>query len=345
MILKRTKKEETMSIKRKREFRHLTQKDRDRIDVLIREGYTLQRIAEAINFNVSTISRELQRNLSGKYKKYVASIAQTKAGNRKSYCVRKSKFDNPNLIGYIKNELQEFWSPEQISGRLKKDHPDMCVSHEAIYQYIYSLKNDIERKQLISLLARSHKTRKRKYVGKTGPKTKILNRIGIEQRPSIVNQRKQPGHWETDTIVCKSNTEAVNTTVERMARFAILSKLNRKNAYNKASSLISRLSKINPNLRLSITYDNGTENAGHSMVNRSLGTKSYFAHPYHSWERGSNENINGLIRRFIPKKTDLRLVTEEQLANIEHKLNNRPRKCLNYYTPFETASSLGFFKL
>ncbi|MEK7079404.1 MAG: IS30 family transposase [Patescibacteria group bacterium] len=332
-----------MSIKRKRKFRHLSQKDRDRIDVLAREGYTFQKIAEAINCNVSTISRELQRNLSGKYKKYVASIAQTKADHRKSYCVRKSKFDNSNLVAYMKNKLKEFWSPEQISGRLKKDHPEMHVSHEAIYQYIYSLKNDIERKKLISLLARSHKTRKRKYIGKTGPKTKILNRIGIEQRPLIINERKQPGHWETDTIVCKSNIEAINTTVERMTRLAIISKLNRKNAYNKASSLINRLSKINPNLRRSITYDNGTENAGHTMVNRSLGTQSYFAHPYHSWERGSNENLNGLIRRFIPKKTDLRFVNEEQLIDIEHKLNDRPRKCLNYYTPFEVASSLGFF--
>ncbi len=332
-----------MSIKRKRRFRHLTQKDRDYIDVLVRDGYTLQKIADEVCCNVSTISRELQRNISKQHKKYVASIAQTKAINRKSYCVKKSKFDNPAIVAYIKSKLKEFWSPEQISGRLKKEHPQMYVSHEAIYQYIYSL-DEAERKKLISLLPRSHKTRKRKYTDKTGPKTKILNRVGIEQRPSIVNERKEPGHWETDTMVCKSNIPAINSTVERISRFVIISKLNRKNAYNKACSLIGRLSQINFNLRRSITYDNGTENAGHTMVNHSLGTKSYFAHPYHSWERGSNENINGLIRRFIPKKTDLYSVTEEQLAEIEHKLNNRPKKCLNYYTPFEVARSLNFFK-
>ncbi len=333
-----------MSIKRKPKFRHLTQEDRNKIDVLAREGYALQKIAEEVGCNVSTISRELRRNISKKYKKYVASIAQTKAINRKSYCVRKSKFDNPTVVAYTKSKLKESWSPEQISGRLKKEHPDMYVSHEAIYHYIYSL-DGAQRKELISLLARSHKTRKRKYTNKTGPKTKILNRIGIEERPSIVNERKEPGHWETDTMVCKSNVPAINTTVERVARFAIISKLNRKNAYNKAQSLIDRFSQINRELRRSITYDNGTENAGHTMVNHSLGTKSYFAHPYHSWERGSNENINGLIRRFIPKKTDLQSVTEEQLAEIEYKLNNRPRKCLNYHTPFEVASSLNFFKL
>lgn len=332
-----------MSIKRKRRFRHLTQKDRDYIDVLVRDGYTLQKIADEVCCNVSTISRELQRNISKQHKKYVASIAQTKAINRKSYCVKKSKFDNPAIVTYIKSKLKEFWSPEQISGRLKKEHPQMYVSHEAIYQYIYSL-DEAERKKLISLLPRSHKTRKRKYTDKTGPKTKILNRVGIEQRPSIVNERKEPGHWETDTMVCKSNIPAINSTVERVTRYVIISKLNRKNAYNKACLLINRFSKINPNLRRSITYDNGTENAGHTMVNHSLGTKSYFAHPYHSWERGSNENINGLIRRFIPKKTDLYSVTEEQLAEIEHKLNNRPKKCLNYYTPFEVARSLNFFK-
>ncbi len=333
-----------MSIKRKPRFRHLTQKDRDQIDVLARDGYTLRKIAEEVGCNASTISRELQRNISKDHKKYVASIAQTKAIDRKSYCVKKSKFGNYFIVSYVKSKLKKSWSPEQISGRLKRDHPEMYVSHEAIYQYIYSL-DGAERKKLISLLPRSHKTRKRKYANKTGHKTKILNRVGIEQRPSIVNERKEPGHWETDTMVCKSNIPAINTTIERISRFVIISKLNRKNAYNKARSLIDRLSRINHELRRSITYDNGTENAGHTMVNRSLGIKSYFAHPYHSWERGSNENINGLIRRFIPKKTDLHFVTEEQLAEIEHKLNNRPRKCLNYHTPFEVASSLNFFKL
>ena len=248
------------------------------------------------------------------------------------------------IVSYVKDKLKKSWSPEQISGRLEKEHPQMYVSHEAIYQYIYSLK-DPERKELISLLSRSHKTRKSKYTNKKGPKTKILNRIGIEYRPSIVNERKEPGHWETDTMVCKSNVPAINTTVERITRFVIISKLNRKNAYNKARSLIDRFSQINHELRRSITYDNGTENAGHFMVNNVLGTKSYFAHPYHSWERGTNENTNGLIRRFIPKKTDLYSITEEYLIEIEHKLNNRPRKCLNYQTPFEVASSLNFFKV
>jgi IS30 family transposase len=333
-----------MNTKKKSKFRHLKQHDRERIDVLSRQGHTLQEIADKLNCHCSTVSRELRRNISSDDNQYVASIAQSKAVNKRSYCVKKSKFDNLDLVLYIKNKLNEFWSPEQISGKLKKDHPDIYVSHEAIYQYIYSLKDD-ERKEMISLLARSHRIRKRKYTGKKGPKTKILNRVCIEQRPHIINERKQPGHWETDTIVCKSNTVAIDTTVERVSRYVIISKLNRKNAYNKAQSIIHKFSKINHNLRLSITYDNGTENAGHTMINHSIGTKSYFAHPYHSWERGSNENTNGLIRRFIPKKTDLHSVTEKQLAEIEYKLNNRPRKCLNYSTPFEVACSLDFFKI
>lgn len=332
-----------MSIKRKPKFRHLNQKDRNQIDVLAREGWTLQRIAEKVGCHWSTISRELRRNLSKEHKKYVASIAQTKTIDRKTSCVRKSKFNNSALVAYVKNKLKDAWSPEQISGRLKKEQPNMFVSHEAIYQYIYSL-NAAQSKELSSLLPRSHKTRKRKHTVGLGHKTKILNRIGIEERPVIINERKEPGHWETDTMVCKSNIPAINTTIERVARFAIISKLNRKNAYNKAQSLIDRLSKIDPKLRRSITYDNGTENAGHTMVNNSLGTKSYFAHPYRSWERGSNENINGLIRRFIPKKTDLYSITEERLSEIEFKLNNRPRKCLDYSTPYEVASSLNFFK-
>lgn len=333
-----------MSIKRRAKFRHLNQRGRERIDILIREGYTHKEIAEKIGCNPSTISREIERNISKDCKKYVASIAQDKTLNRKTYCVKKLKFDNPALVSYVESKLKEPWSPEQISGRLKKDHPDISVSYETIYRYLYSI-NDAKHKELISLLPRSHKKRKRKYANKTGRKTKILNRIGIEERSPIVNERKEPGHWETDTMVCKSNIPAINTTVERVTRLVIISKLNKKNAYNKACSLIDRLSKINSSLRHSITYDNGTENAGHVKVNNSLGTKSYFTHPYHSWERGSNENINGLIRRFIPKKTDLYSVTEKQLSEIEYKLNNRPRKCLNYNTPFEAASSLNFFKV
>ena len=332
-----------MSIKRNPKFHHLTQENRNQIDLLVRDGYTLQKIAEKIGCHVSTISRELLRNIFKECKKYVASIAQGKAVNRKSCCVRKSKFDNLAIIFYEISKLKESWSPEQISGKLKKEHPEIYVSYEAIYQYIYSLEDDA-RKELIALLPRAHKMRKRKYTGGTKRKTKILNRIGIEERPAIINERKEPGHWETDTMVCKSNIPTINTTVERITRYVIISKLNRKNAYNKACSVINRLSKINSELRRSITYDNGTENAGHIMINNSLGTKSYFAHLYHSWERGSNENVNGLIRRFIPKKTDLYSVTEEQLADIEYKLNNRPRKCLNYSTPFEIASSLNFFK-
>ena len=331
-----------MSIKKEPKYHHLTQKKRDRIDVLSREGYTQEEIAKKVKCHTSTISRELQRNISGKYKKYVASIAQSSADGRRVYCIKKSKFDNPELVSYVKSKLKEHWSPEQISGRLKKDHPYMYVSHEAIYQYIYSLKEP-ERKEFVALLTRSHKTRKRKYSMKPLKKTKILNRVSIDQRPVIINERVQPGHWETDTMVCKSNIPAIDSTVERVTRLIFLSKLKRKNAYNKACSVISKLSKINPKMRLSITYDNGTENAGHTMINNSIGTKSYFAHPYHSWERGSNENANGLVRRFIAKKTDLSLVTQQQLDFIENKLNNRPRKCLNYYTPIEVASSLGFF--
>ena len=332
-----------MSVKRKPKYRHLKQKDREQIDVLSREGYTQEEIAERVKCHTSTISRELQRNISGGYKKYVASIAQTKAVSRRSYCVKKSKFDNSVLVSYVKTKLKERWSPEQIAGRLKLDYPEISVSHEAIYQHIYSSKES-ERKEMIALLTRSHKTRKRKYPVKSVKKTKILNRVSIDDRPSVVNERKQPGHWETDTMVCKSNTVAIDSTIERVSRLTFLSKLLRKNAYNKAQSVISKLSKINPELRRSITYDNGTENAGHTMINNSIGTVSYFAHPYHSWERGSNENANGLVRRFIPKKTDLHAVTEQQLSIIENQLNNRPRKCLNYNTPLEVASSLGFFK-
>lgn len=331
-----------MSVKKQRKFRHLNQKDREQIDILCRKGYPLTEIAKRVGCHTSSVWREINRNISPQYNLYVAHTAQTKALERRSRCVKRSKFENHVMTDYITEKLNLEWSPEQIAGRLKKEYPHLSISHEAIYQYIYSLAEPV-RKKLVSCLRRCHSKRKKRSIQYSIRKTKILNRVGIEERPSIVNARTQPGHWETDTIVCKSNTVAIDSTVERVSRLVALSKLNRKNAYNKAQSVIQQLSKFHPHFRRTITFDNGTENASHVMISNAIQIKSYFAHPYHSWERGTNENMNGLIRQYIPKKTDLHSVSDEQLKIIELKLNNRPRKCLNYSTPYEIAHSLGAF--
>jgi IS30 family transposase len=331
-----------MSVKKQRAFRHLNQKDREQIDVLCRKGYTCADIAKQVGCHTSTVWREINRNSSVQHDVYIAHTAQSKTLERRSRCAKKSKFDDPIIVNYITEKIKLEWSPEQIAGRLEKDYPRLSISHEAIYDYLYSLADPL-RKQLIVCLRRHHPARKKRSKFRAIRKTKILNRVGIEDRPSIVNERIQPGHWETDTLVCKSNTVAIDSTVERVSRYVKLSKLNRKNAYNKAQSVIQNLSEFRPEFRRTITFDNGTENASHLMISQAIQIKSYFAHPYHSWERGTNENTNGLIRQYIPKGTDLRFVSDEQLKTIEFKLNNRPRKCLNYDTPYEVARSFGAF--
>ena len=237
--------------------------------------------------------------------------------------------------------LMNGWSPEIIAGRIKKEAILPTISHEAIYQWIYS-----DADYLIGYLVRSHQTRWPKGKSKHSRRTLIPNRVSITERPSCINDRKQPGHWETDLVI-GSGKSALQVTVERKTRFTKLVKVQDKTAVSSRTALFSSLSPLPKNILQSITYDNGSENVQHDVLNTSLGTSSFFCNPpacaeadrYHSWEKGTVENTNGLIRRSLPKRTNFDTIADTDISKVESWPNNRPRKCLGFSTTNEVFNS------
>ena len=294
--------------------------------------------AKALGRDKSTITRELNNNSSPKHKKYLSHMAHQRAVcKRKSASKRQRLKDNQTLL-YVTSKLKEGWSPEQISGRINIDRPELSISHEAIYQYVYHPATE-NRQELIQCLRRAHRKRKNKSIGRKQRKSKIPGRISIELRPSLVEDRSQFGHWEGDSLVSRKSLVALNSLVERKSRLLFLTKLERKTAEATRNAVINRLKILPVQARRTLTLDNGTENAQHQKITASIGIDCFFANPYASWERGTNENLNGLVRWYLPKGTDFRKISKTQIARIESAINNRPRKCLGYKTPLEVASA------
>jgi IS30 family transposase len=319
-------------------YKQLTQSEREYIASLLSEGCSLGNIAKAIGRNKSTISRELARNSPPERRRYTPCRAHARACERKTEANTHERLKNDFIRQYVKDGLEKGWSPEQISGRIQIDHPGTFINHEAIYQYIYHPRNP-NRLEMINLLRRAHKKRKNKGIGRKERKTKIPNRIPIDARPKSVENRRRYGHWEGDSLISRKSKAALNTLTERKSRLVLISKLPRKGAAETNTAIIKRLKTLPAHGRQTLTLDNGTENAKHEQLSATLGIKCYFAHPYASWERGTNENINGLIRWYLPKGTNFSKITPEHIALIEYLLNSRPRKCLGYKTPLEVAAS------
>jgi transposase, IS30 family len=315
----------------KRTYNQLTLVDRERIGIYVVMGKSARDIAKILGRSHTTISREIRRNNKAvpMMVGYVGCKAHEATKERKSGA-RRPRLKDPRVSGYVKEHLKLGWSPEQIANTVPQCIPGIKVSHEAIYQYIYT-----DYREGIGYLARRHKQRYRKTYSRKRQTSVIPNRISIGQRPVKVNQRKIFGHWEADSIVSSHSAAAINVLLERKSRLVKLRYLEATKAYLTCDAICSSLAPLPSKARLSITYDNGFENSKHELTNAILQTESYFCEPYHSWEKGSIENANGLIRRFIPKKTDLSKITQDQLNYIEFLLNNRPRKCLKYKTPAE----------
>jgi len=310
---------------------HLTKEDRDRIGVMRSEGQSLGYIAKRLNRHVSTLSRELRRNgapVNTGY--YLPHKAHERAVARNTESHQRPRLKEPRIRRYIRSRIEAGLSPELAAGRWSRLHPEQSISHEAVYAWIYKEATD-----LIPLLLRHHKRRRRKGEGKKHKTSHIPGRIPIEERPKDVLKRKEAGHWETDTAVSRQSLAAIQMTVERKTRLSRLTKLRRKNAYEMNAALTRRLSRVPKKFRKTLTYDNGSENTAHEATNKALGTKSYFCTPYHSWEKGSVENRIGFVRRFLPKKTDFATVSGKRLRAIEYRMNHRPMKCLEYLTPAE----------
>ncbi len=319
-------------------YSHLTVTERERLSKMFYQGRSLNQIAKALGRSRSSISRELKRNGTAKYRLYAPCRAQFRSDERRKRASRRPRLRDEAVRSYVREKLVLGWSPEIIAGRLRLEHPGLHVSHEAIYQYIYDRRTK-DRKELVELLRRTHRRRERRGIGRKVRKTKIPNRIPIDLRPKSVDARRVYGHWEGDTMVSVKSPPVLNSLTERKSRLLLLTKLERKVASETKRAVLERLGGLPPALRRTLTLDNGTENTLHEEITGEIGIQCYFAKPYASWQRGTNEQTNGMVRWYLPKGTDFREVSAEEIAEVEARINNRPRKCLKYKTPLEVFRS------
>jgi len=315
-----------------RTYTQLTQEQRYQISALKRMGHSQTEIAQVVEVHRSTISRELPRNTGERG--YRPKQAHEKAVSRRAQA-------KPRIAAttwkVVEEKLREDWSPEQVSGWLKK-RQGVQLSHEWIYQHILADKQaggDLyTHLRCQPALAASPGKKRRKRYGKRDDRGKLPNRVSIEERPEVVEQRERLGDWEVDTLVGKGQRGALVSLVERKSRFTLMQPVDQRLADLVSQAMISLLSPF-ADLVHTITSDNGKEFANHAQIAEALEAAFYFAHPYSAWERGTNENTNGLIRQYFPKKIDFSKVAFKDVLVVAHKLNQRPRKCLDFQTPFE----------
>lgn len=314
----------------------LTIREREEIFRLLAQKITIREIGRRLDRHHSTISRESRRKGMNRFT-YSIAEAQVDRNIKKAQVGIKKVIDpSRKLYHTIKHQLVELrWSPEQISNRLKKESKSTRwrVSHETIYQYIYSIEDSIERKIWIKSLRRK-KSKRGPCKAQRGRQSKIPNRVSIHKRPKEILDRIEAGHWEGDTIVGIGHQSAIGTLVERTSRMTFIVNLaDGKTSEQVVKAFEKRLGVLPIHLRRTLTYDNGTEMSSHELLSNSLGIKVYFCDPGCPGQRGTNENTNGLVRDFFPKNTDFSKVSEEELLYVEKLLNERPRKILGYESP------------
>ena len=308
-----------------RNYKQLNLAQRYQIEILKEAGKNQKEIAKLLGVSESTISRELARN-QGK-KGYHPKQAQIKADRRKKQAAKALKM-TPALILLIEAGIQLDWSPEQVSGQLKSDR-GILISHERIYQHIWADKH--HGGTLHTHLRQSRKKRKKQY-GSKDKRGQIRNRVSIDERPAIVAEKTRLGDWEIDTVIGQNHQGVLVTIVDRVSKFTLIKKVDSKHADVVTAAAISLLQPY-PDKTLTITADNGKEFAGHETIKEQLNADVYFAHPYHSWERGLNENTNGLIRQYFTKGSSFENITDDEVEAVMIKLNHRPRKTLKFKTP------------
>lgn len=318
-----------------RTFHHLTLEEREKLYGWQKEGLSLREIAKKLGRSHASLSRELHRN--AKYGAvYLPCRAQKKADKRTVRQRRKAPLKSSLVYLYVREHLRLGWSPEQIAGRIRIDHPGETIDDETIYRYIYQKDWYVRRDKLWQHLTLKRKRRMKKDGRHVHRESRILEAVSIDKRSRIVAKRKQIGHWESDNVIgCQTDKTALSTTVERVLKVTLLSKLEAKTADAKTKVLFTRMARLPKKVRRTMTVDNGSENANHKKITESLGMDVYFCHAYHSWEKGSVENSNGRVRRFIPKGVSIDSIDEKTIQMIEWTLNNTPRKCLGFRTPYE----------
>jgi IS30 family transposase len=315
--------------------KHLTEGQRYEICAYLQSGKSQKEIAEILGFNKSSISREISRNADGRNGRYNPDLAHRKYQKRIVSRAHYLKFTD-SLKLQVDILLKAGFSPEQISGYLKRKDMER-VSHETIYLYVW-----LDKKHGNKELYRSLRRRGRKYVrrgSKTNGRGFIRNRVDIEQRPAIVDEKLRFGDLEIDTVIGKNHKGALLTINDRVTGLVWIRLLSGKEAAPLTEATIKTLTPVK-NFIHTITADNGKEFSFHEKIALMLNIFVYFAKPYHSWERGANENTNGLIRQYFPKGSDFSNITNEQVIKVQHILNNRPRKRLGYMTPIEKLKQL-----
>ena len=318
-------------------YKRLSLEERIKIETLLNEKKKKIYISIQLHRPRSTISREINAWVKKPGDKYNAQLAhwyaQDDIQSRRFLC----KIDRyPCLKIAVFRGLLNGCSPELIAGRLKLAYPDdptMHISYESIYRFIYAHPQGRINMKLIKLLTR-HKSRRRKPRPHKS-RIRIIDRTSIDQRPKHIEDRQETGHWEGDLMIGRKQSSCIGTLVERKCRYTLLVSLPNKRSNVVTSAFAGKLKHLPDAFKKSLTYDNGIEMAKHKTFTKNTGMIVYFAHPYSSWERGTNENTNGLVRRFYPKKTDFNLISQKQLDVLQEKLNNRPRKVLGFYTPKE----------
>lgn len=315
-------------------YTHISAFERGKIQAYLSEGLTRMEIATHLGRSPASIGRELARN--GTRHGYVAEHAQKHYLQRRQVCHPRSKMEHKPLQDYVRQKIrEEEWTPEIVAHRLALDFPDdptMRISHETIYRELYARHH---LRFLVAYLPQARPRRRKRGQGKTRRGPSIPNRTGIEHRPACVEARIEHGHLEGDTIVGKNQDSFIVTLVERTSRWLHAVEVLTKNATRVADAIVETLLDWPTAWVKTITFDNGTEFACHEHIARELNVDIYFADPYASYQRGSNEQVNGLIRRTLPKGTCFKTLRPNQLQNIVHLINNRPRKCLGYKTPNE----------
>ena len=324
-------------------YKRLSSNEREEISRMLAQHCSLNDIAKSLSRQPSTISREVRLGSCNKYT-YRADKAQRRASRNASKRKADKRIlnDRLKLKRYIYEKLRKKWSPEQIAKELSVDYPEdmaMRIAPETIYAHLFVLPRGELKKELLSCLRQNRKRRRKQSRGAQNER-KLEDMLSIEERPKEVEDRIIPGHWESDLIVGKNNRSAIGTIVERTTRTVILVPLKNKSAEVVAKAFSKEILKLPQQMRLTMTHDQGREMAKHKLLTEMTGVKIFFAHPRSPWERGTNENTNGLIRQFFPKGTDFNKVGRREIKKVQDLLNGRPRAALNFQKPIEVFNQL-----
>lgn len=321
-------------------YKHFSIEERERLQLGLWRKESIRSIAKHLGRSHSSLVREIKRNKPPLLNRYTPRLAEERALSYRAHRGRTVRLKNERIRSYVVLHLKKRWSPEQIAGRIKRDLGEH-ISHEAVYQFIYASilhgKPKLGCEDLRPYLRRRRKLRIPKGARRC---QKVLRLKGpsIDERPAIVKRRSRVGDWEGDTVESRDHKPGVNTVVERKTGIVLITKLHAKTTAETVKVLGRRFAELPVGAKRTLTLDNGFENGNWQAIEAATGLSCFYAHPYHSWERPTNENTNGLIRDYFPKKTDFTLVSDADIADVEYALNTRPRKRLGYLTPLEAWS-------